>query len=217
MNHYINIPEPAESQLPEATVKLPANWQDSPSNVVLPGYDGKTGTDDDLVAHTTKGEIKSLEIPGHEVFVDAAKRIETAAAAAEGKFPSPEEGQKIVGNATDKFGNPIRYSLVDSSKVRLMSDGPDRKAGTEWDIGMTVEKISAETINPDSWLAKRKAELKVVDPPAENGFRYTEFSGGQSKLEGASYFRFFALLALATAVLFIPYAIAYRYKTYMND
>ena len=215
VNHYIAIPEPAEQQLKEAIVKLPADWQDSPRNVVLPGYDGETGTDDDLVARTTKGELKSLEIPGNQVFLDAAKRIEGAAA--NGKFPTPDEGQKIIGNISDQFGNPIRYSLVDSTKFRLLSDGPDRTPSTQWDIGLMVELVREKTIDKDSWLARRKAELGVVDAPSENGFRYTEFSGGQSKLEGASYFRFFTLLALATAVLFIPYAVAYRYRSYLND
>ena len=215
VNHYIAIPAPAEPQLSEAIKKLPADWQNSPRSVVLPGNDGATGTEDDLVARTTKGELTAVEIPGREIFLAAARRIEAAAAG--GKFPSPTDGQKIVGEISDTFGNPIRYDLVDSSKVRLLSNGPDRTAGTEWDIGMMIEFQKAAELKSDSWLARRKAEFKIEEPPTENGFRFTEFSGGQSKLEGASYFRFFTWLALATAILFIPYAILYRYRTHMND
>ena len=49
------------------------------------------------------------------------------------------------------------------------------------------------------------------------GFTRTEFSGGQSKLEGAAYFRFFTWLVLATTVVFIPFAWFYRPRTYLHD
>jgi hypothetical protein len=59
--------------------------------------------------------------------------------------------------------------------------------------------------------------LGIHDKPAEAGFALTEFSGGQSKLEGAAYFRFFTVLILATTLLFIPFAMLYRPRTYLHD
>jgi hypothetical protein len=66
-------------------------------------------------------------------------------------------------------------------------------------------------------LGRRKAELGIKDKPSESGFTRTEFCGGQSKLEGAAYFRFFTWLVLATTVLYIPFAYFYRPKTYLHD
>jgi len=41
--------------------------------------------------------------------------------------------------------------------------------------------------------------------------------GGGVKMEGASYFWFFTWLMLATAVIFVPYAIFYKEKTYLQE
>ena len=50
------------------------------------------------------------------------------------------------------------------------------------------------------------------------GVTRSEFSGGQSKLEGAAYFRFFTWLVLGTTLLFIPFAFFYRPRTiFMSD
>ena len=40
---------------------------------------------------------------------------------------------------------------------------------------------------------------------------------GSSKLEGASYFLFFAIMMLLTAVIFVPVAARYKEKTYIQD
>ena len=40
---------------------------------------------------------------------------------------------------------------------------------------------------------------------------------GSSKLEGASYFWFFAGTMLLTAVIFIPVAVLYKEKTFIQD
>ena len=43
------------------------------------------------------------------------------------------------------------------------------------------------------------------------------YSGGQTKLEGAAYFWFFTKLMLFTAVLFIPFSLFYKPKTYLQQ
>ena len=40
---------------------------------------------------------------------------------------------------------------------------------------------------------------------------------GSSKLAGAEYYVFFAACMLITAILFVPYAMIYKEKTYIQD
>lgn len=214
VNHFIAIPSAAEAQFEQAIAKLPPDWRASPRNVVLPGYDAANDGDDFLV-RCNQGRMESLEIPGRQVFMAAASRIETKSG--EGLL-SNDEGRKLIGDAKDPWGNPLVYTLIDSSHARISSAGPDRIAKTQWDIGVIIEKVAGDApAAGDSWLGRRKAELGVREKTSEAGFKRTEFSGGQSKLEGAAYFRFFTWLVLGTVVVFIPFAFFYRPRTYLHD
>ncbi len=214
VNHFIAIPSIGETQFEEATARLPVDWQTSPRTIVLPGYDS-AAPDDDLIARCSDGRLESLEIPGRAIFIAAAARIE--AAAGDG-FPSNEAGRVLLEGEKDPWGNPVRYDLIDSSHARISSAGPDRKSKTEWDIGIIINKAGeTRPTGRDTWLGRRKSELGIVDKPGESGFTRTEFCGGQSKLEGAAYFRFFTWLVLATTVLYIPFAWFYRPKSYLHD
>ncbi len=215
VNHFIAIPSSAAVQFEQAIAKLPPDWQTSPRTVVLPGYDGVTGTADDFVARCSNGRIESLEIPSRQIFLAAASRIEAHSSKA---FPSNEEGAKWIGDVKEPWGNPLTYDLIDSSHARISSAGPDRTNKTQWDLGVIIEKITGDAPpTSDTWLGRRKAELGIKEKPAQAGFQRTEFSGGQSKLEGAAYFRFFTWLVLGTTVIFIPFAWLYRPKTYLHD
>jgi len=215
VNKFISIPSAAMVQFDEATSKLPADWQTSARNVVLPGYDGVTGTADDFVARCNMGRLESLEIPAREVFLTAAGKIEAASAQ---RLPSEEEGRALIGDTKDPWGNALVYDLIDSAHARISSAGPDKKAKTQWDIGVIIEKTSGDAPPAAStWLSRRQAELGIQEKPSEDGFSRTEFSGGQSKLEGSAYFRFFTWLVLGTTILYIPFAFFYRPKTYLHD
>ncbi len=215
VNRFIAIPSAGEVQFAEATAKLPPDWQTSPRSVVLPGYDGVTGTVDDFVARCHEGRLDSLEIPGREMFLEAAGKIEALSAE---KLPSNTAGAEQLGDMKDPWGNPLVYSLIDSSHARITSAGPDRTHKTQWDIGVVIEKVAADAPPaPDTWLGRRKAELGIQEKPAVAGFKRTEFSGGQSKLEGAAYFRFFTWLVLGNTLLFIPFALFYRPRTYLHE
>ena len=215
VNHFIAIPSPASTQFEQATAALPVDWQTSPRNVLLPGHDGITGTEDDFVARCELGRMDSLEIPGRAIFLAAANRIEARSGDA---FPSSAEGRKLVAGEKDPWGNPLLYDLIDSSHARISSAGPDRIPKTQWDVGVLLEKVSADApSSQDTWLGRRKAALGIREKPSEAGFTRTEFSGGQSKLEGSAYFRFFTWLILATTVIFIPFAWFYRPRTYLHD
>ncbi len=215
VNHFIAIPSTGDIQFEQATAKLPPDWQTSPRTIMLPGYDGLTGTDDDLVARCSQGRMESLEIPGRPAFAAAATRIEAAAG---DDFPSKEAGRQLVGDAKDPWGNLIVYDLIDSWHARLTSAGPDRTDKTRWDTGIIITRNSGDApAGMDTWLGRRKAELGINDPPGQSGFVRTGFCGGQSKLEGAAYFRFFTWLVLATTVIFIPFAFFYRPQTYLHE
>ncbi|MCW1884434.1 POT family MFS transporter [Luteolibacter flavescens] len=217
VNEFIQIPSAAEEQLAAATAQLPGDWKKDVRNVVLPGLSLEDPADD-MVAHLKNGAIDKLDIPGQAAFTAAAAIIEAEARKADDKLPDPKTLGADLGK--DFFGNPIRYEIIDSSHFRLISDGADRIHGTKWDMGLTVsvEKPAAPD-SKQSWLEKRKTELGIttVNTSTETVYSASAFCGGQTKLEGAAYFRFFTWLMLGAAVLYVPFAMAYRPRTYLHD
>lgn len=227
INHYIQIPNAAEEQAKAAVETLPADWQNSPRSAVLAGYDGKQGTDDDFIARYEKGHLRSIEIPSMEFLADTANEIRGRALKL-GSPPSEEEVTKefTLNNLQDPWGNPVRYEIMNSTQLRLISDGPDKTGGTKWDTGILIELPQPSKEEADdsdkparkTWLEKRKEELGFTDNKEDERFpNLTFFSGGMTKMEGAAYFRFFAWLMLGTAVVFIPFAVLYKPKTQLQD
>jgi len=215
VNHFIAIASPAEAQFEKATLSMPSDWENSPRTIFLPGFDGVIGTADDFVARCRQGRMNSLEIPGREIFLDAASRIE---AASQQHLPPNKLGNELLAGMKDPWKNPLVYDVIDSSHARISSAGPDCAAKTPWDIGVTIEKTNGSNASADdTWLGRRKIALGIREKPTEAGFNRSEFSGGQSRLEGAAYFRFFTWLVLATTVIFIPFAYFYQPKTYLHD
>lgn len=217
INHQIQIPSPSEEQLAEAIASLPADWKDDPRDLVLPGY-SIDDPSDDIVVHLKKGEIDSLELPGKAVFDTAAFTIEALARKADNHLPEPEINTKGLGH--DRWGNPIRYEIIDSSNYRLISNGPDKTAGTKWDLGLNVTLIKPSPPNQKpTWLDKRKLALGISDKnlSTETLYQETPFIGGQSKLQGAAYFRFFTWLMLGATLVYLPFAYFYKPHTYLHD
>jgi proton-dependent oligopeptide transporter, POT family len=216
VNHAISVPSAADQQFEAATLSLPTDWQTEPRNVVLPGYDGKPGTADDFVARCKGGGLDSIEIPDRKTFLEAAAKIESLSGDG---FPLSVKGREALAGLKDQWGNPLIYDLIDSAHARISSAGPDKQRNTAWDLGVMIERATSdEPASDQSWLARRKRELGIVEAvkPA-SGFTRKEFCGGQTKLEGAAYFRFFTWLVLGTTVLFIPFAMLYRPRTYLHD
>ena len=217
INHHIQIPSAAAEQLDAAIASLPAGWQRDPRTVILGGYDGITGNEDDFIARLESGAMDELEIPGQAAYQRAAGTVQSAAREAGDRLDSTAE---IGDLGKDAWGNAIRYEIIDAGSFRIMSDGPDRTPGTRWDQGLTVTiQKPAATEEDRSWLARCKAALGLQEAKAVTETTYTAkaFSGGQTKLEGAEYFKFFTWLMLGTTVLYIPFALAYRSKTYLQD
>jgi proton-dependent oligopeptide transporter, POT family len=231
VNHFIQIPDAAKVQLEEAVDKLPADWRKDPRTVVLPGLDGVTGTQDDLVQRTKDGVATDLEIPGKAVFDEAAALVERMTAENQGQFPKEDLVNAELSRFKDPWGGAIRYKILNSARARLMSDGPDKKGGTQWDLGVMIDLKQAAAPAKESWvdkfhpaepwLERRKKELgiqtKEEATAEQSAFTRTAFSGGQTRLQGAAYFRFFTWLMIGTAVAFIPYALLYRPKTYLQN
>ena len=225
-NGFIQIPSAAGRQAAAANAALPAASRKAPRTLKLPGYDGTPGTADDFLMEYKQDAGPDLTIPGQPAFDAAAARIEADIRQHDGKLP-PEAGLSgQLGN--DPWGNPIRYEIVDAKDFRLISDGPDKTPDTQWDIGLSVKLESPEQeaeiswldqFHPkDPWLTRRSHEIGVPLVSSASGITFTRhaFSGGQTKLHGAAYFRFFMWLMLATAIIFVPFAMLYRPKTYLQ-
>jgi POT family proton-dependent oligopeptide transporter len=233
VNDVIQIPNSASEQLQVELAKLTEEERTRLQTLQLPGYDGLVGTNDDLVQHLKDGRPVRLEVPGQEAF-DKAAEIITERLSREGteQFPQQDVVREAIADLRDAWGTPLRYEILNSLRVRLISDGPDHKPNSKWDVGMIIDLEPpplpkqdswADALRPDEpWLTRRKRELGVeIDTPEQAAttatFTTTMFSGGQTKLQGAAYFEAFSWLMLATAVAFVPFALLYRPKTYLQD
>lgn len=223
INHFIQIPDAAREQAELA--HLESDWKSSVRTAVLPGFDSKT-SDDDFIATYENGHLRRILIPSLEPLAATAQEIRRTAV----ELGRPPTGAEIGDLGTDPWGNPVRYEILNSTRIRLISDGPDRTPGTRWDTGIEIalpepapvekEQSWSDSFHPETrWLDRRKAELGFTEQPAEEDTHphLTFFSGGMNKLQGASYFRFFAWLMLGTAVAFIPFALLYRPQTRLQD
>ena len=126
----------------------------------------------------------------------------------------------------------MRYQILNSGRARLISAGPDRKPGTRWDIGLMIDLPQpagsgrpswTDRLHPaEPWLVRRKRELGIQAEAAGGNRRrgihaHRVLPAARRGLHGAAYFWFFTWLMLGTAVAFVPYALLYRPKTYLQD
>jgi POT family proton-dependent oligopeptide transporter len=229
VNHYIQVPSAAEQQLEEAIAHLPKDWQKDPRTIVLPGYDGETGTQDDFIRRLEKDAETPLVVPGQMTLNMIAEEIVSHATASKNVFPNQKIGREILSKFKDETGKSYRYVILNSNAVRIWGAGSDGKWNTKWDVGIIISKPDQvqekkaswmDKLHPkEDWLSKRQKELKVTsseDKGSDELFIKTTFSGGQTKLQGASYFWFFSALMGGAAILFIPFAMIYRPKNYLQ-
>jgi POT family proton-dependent oligopeptide transporter len=230
VNKFIQIPDAAAIQLEQELMKLPADWRTDPRTIVLPGHDGITGTDDDIIARMKDGTAIAFELPPSDSLTRLAEALTVSAARG---FPQPDELIASRGGSlgNDPWGNPIRYERLNHRTARIISNGPDRKPHTRWDMGYIITAIEptraadpswSDRLRPaETWLERRKSELGLNQPQAPGTtaepVETKAFIGGQTKLHGTQYFRFFSWLMLGTAVCFVPYALLYRPKTWLQE
>ncbi len=229
INRFIQIPSSSHEQFSALVATQPKDWVRDAKNAILPGYDQQTGTEDDLIARLENGSLKSIEFPDRtqQAFAAAADRIIAEAKKQGNRLPAVES-VTAASLGKDPWGNAIEYAITSQGSCRLISAGPDRVKGTAWDIGLTIdvsvppgEKAESwsDRFHPaESWIDRRAQELGVK-PKKETtvGYDIAYFSGGQTKLEGRSYYRFFTILMLIFAVVYVPFAMLYRPKSYLAE
>ncbi|MBK1830392.1 POT family MFS transporter [Verrucomicrobiaceae bacterium R5-34] len=199
INIYIQIPEVA---LVEETAHA--------------GYDGKLGSDDDL--ELVDGKITS---PVTSLLKESAATIKSIYRTTQA-LPTTISGNEAFSSVIDPWGNPLRYTQISSNKARLSSDGPDKTAKTQWDLGIMIQVDKATEKEEGTWLQKEKRKLNMIEESTANNavsdpVKVSYYAGGQTSLEGADYFWFFTKLMLVTAILFIPFSILYQPKSYLQE
>lgn len=227
VNQFIQIPSAVEEQLVMAIGEMPEDWQGDPRTVVLPGYD-KRDVDGAYIRRLGKDADVPLEVPGQKNLNRAAQTI-ISHAEKSGRFPAEKAGTELLSGMMDHWGKPFRYLTLNSTTARVWSAGGDGLWNTKWDVGVIISKAEPERekkaswldkLRPEEpWLAARKRELGLSNSQDGSGetFSQTTFSGGQVRLQGAAYFWFFSSLMGVTAIFFIPFAMIYRPKNYLQD
>jgi proton-dependent oligopeptide transporter, POT family len=227
VNQYIQIPSAASRQFESQLQVLPKDWHRSVRQMLLAGYDGMTGTKDDYLQRVSEGQPTELTIPTQERYQAAVEDVKKRYLV-EKKLPRDFQPKQ-----KDLWGNPIQYEVLNASCFRLISAGPDKREHTEWDQGLMVKisepegKVAAsfwDRFHPaQPWLKRRMQELGMKEKKSTSSgagqisFDSTAFVGGQTRLHGEAYFWFFTWLMLGTAIAFVPYALLYREKTYLQD
>ncbi|MGB0992396.1 MAG: POT family MFS transporter, partial [Akkermansiaceae bacterium] len=115
------------------------------------GYDEKLNTADDLkLVEDKKLEITEIESPARSQLKQATKIIE-AHFLKHQSMASNDELDTELSAIKDPWGTPLRYTLMNSRTARVSSDGPDKTANTQWDLGIKLT-LPEEKKNPEkSW------------------------------------------------------------------
>ena len=120
-------------------------------------------------------------------------------------------------NTSGPHGHPITYQLLHAGAARLSSAGPDGKLKTKDDFNTHLTLRKNETEESGTWLFEQKKKQGLIDPETHSDpLKISHRIGGGTKLEGATYFWFFTALMAATALLFIPFSLLYKEKTYLQ-
>lgn len=221
VNHFIQVEAPAV-----------VDWETATSTEKrFAGFDGKEGTLDDIVAYRDA----ELDFAGKAELQGLVEKLSAAIEANGYASLDATTGGELTAQVMDPWGNPYRYSLVNGRQSRITSTGPDRTYMTEWDQGVVVKinvpeaetepgaigKVLAKLHPAEPWIESRKRELGIQTKAemTETGPTVTTsyFVGGQTKLEGASYFWFFTKLMLGAAILFMFVAMVYKPKAYLYE
>lgn len=199
------------------------------------GFDGRIATEDDLLlVFDAEGKRTDLRFAGREKLDALLGHIETEFRTQSFTLPPQAEGTKIAGAATDPWGNPYQYRLINRNQARLWSAGPDKILKTEWDQGviLTVSRPDSggpglfaeffDRFHPErTWLDQRRERLGLPTAAerAASGPSISReyFVGGLVTLEGGAYFWFFSGLMFAAAVLFLIVARFYRPREFFHD
>jgi len=181
-----------------------------------PGFDDKSGTNDDLTLKN--GVILS---PVSDLLAESANAIQTIYQSKK-SLPNTESGNKALSSILDPWGKPLHYTLISSNTARISSEGPDKTHLTQWDLGAIITVNEQKTVETGTWLFKEKEKLGLTKAaPTEQEsqaiLNTSYYAGGQTRLEGAAYFWFFTKLMAFTTLVFIPFSLVYKPKTYLQE
>jgi len=178
------------------------------------GHDGIIDTDDDLMLNND-----IIESPAKNILSESSATIQSIYQVTK-KFPSTEKGNTALSSIIDPWGQPLRYRLISATKARISSSGPDKNPKTQWDLGIIITVNSHDPEDTGTWLYQEKQKLGLIETSSltdQSPFKETYYAGGQTNLEGSAYFWFFTKLMLVTAILFIPFSLFYKPKTYLQE
>ncbi len=226
INHFIQVPSPVASELSDYQKAKDDNPEQG-NIFTYSGFDEKVATDDDIIVNfTDKGAVKSRQVPAQSSLENAATLIQHAANENDHKFPLTEQGQQLIDGVTDRYGSQLRYLVINSTTASILSNGPDKKPLTKWDTGVLITYSSEAAVSknesifagiqPDKpWLESRREELGITEATQDEENPHAPYTrefiaGGQTKLQGASYFWFFTGLMTLTAIIFIPVSMRFK-------
>jgi dipeptide/tripeptide permease len=162
---------------------------------------------------------------------DAQLSIQNYFEANQEQLPRTEQGQALVGESLDPWGNPLEYRMINRNSFRIVSLGEDQQRLSSDDliVEVAVSRPSGSQAEekPLNWRERRMVALmgdqgmtqvqreRGVGPSIE--FTAQESVGGAVKFEGAAYFWFWTWTMLITAILFVFVAYFYVPRTYMQE
>ena len=120
----------------------------------------------------------------------------------------------------DPWGTPIIFQLTSATEATIRSQGHDKTLNTKWDYKIEINVKKDEKDLDGTWLyeeKKRRGIIETSTPEDKSVLSYSISTGGGDTLKGADYYWFFTKLMLATALIFIPFALLYRPKTYLHQ
>ena len=121
-------------------------------------------------------------------------------------------------SANGPSGHPVTYQLLHAGAARLSSAGPDGELKTKDDFNTHITVKKNEADESGTWLFEEKKKKGLLEQNDDsNPLKIANVIGGGTKLEGATYFWFFTGLMAAVAILFIPFSLFYKEKTYLQS
>ena len=159
-----------------------------------------------------------IRIPETKAENEHAEFVEPAALVSAHFLEYKELPKDLAIEAQGPFGNKIIYQLLHAKQARLSSAGEDGKLKTADDINTLVGIPDNSREEEGTWLYNAKKEKNLLkEGEALSSLEFEHVVGGGTKLEGASSFWFFTKLMLIVAVLFLPFSLLYREKTYLQS
>ncbi len=120
----------------------------------------------------------------------------------------------------DPWGTPIIFQLTSATEATIRSQGHDKTLNTKWDYKIEINVKKDEKDLDGTWLFEEKKRRGIIETSSSEDkslLSYSISTGGGDTLKGADYYWFFTKLMLATALIFIPFALLYRPKTYLHQ